>query len=166
MDLTWSHCCAALLVKYSEDSFFHVVTASEKACIMPSGCRCFGKGCCRASKFFVQTVSFHIWNKIDLKTELSIRLYIFTSWIYHIHLYFVFVMPCFPFFHKNDLIKSIHRAQFTHETTQKSAVPKPGRFTGILVILGRLASQRGGIRLKFKISWFSDLCWLSCCDVF
>ena len=45
LDLTWSRCCAALLAKFSEDSFFHVVTASEKACSMPSGCRCFGKGC-------------------------------------------------------------------------------------------------------------------------
>lgn len=78
LDLTWSRCCAALLAKFSEDSFFHVVTASEKACSTPSGCRWFGKGCDWRQSSFFETWSFHIWIKIDLKAELSIRLYIIT----------------------------------------------------------------------------------------
>ena len=76
LDLTWSHCCAASLVKYSEDSFFHVVTASEKACIIVVA-GVLVKDCGWRRRFLFKQYPF-IWNKIDLKTELSIRLYIIT----------------------------------------------------------------------------------------
>lgn len=61
---TWRgriNCCAALLI-VSEDSFFHVVTA-KKACSMPSGCQCFGKGCGWHRRSFFPTWSFYIWSR-------------------------------------------------------------------------------------------------------
>ena len=154
LDLTWSRCCAALLAKFSEDSFFHVVTASEKACSTPSGCRWFGKGCDWRQSSFFETWSFHIWIKIDLKAELSIRLYIITLSI------LFFVMPCF-FYHLEKQIKMasapVKRAGFTHENHQQKCDPKtPGRFRGIIVILGRLASQRGG---SFRVQILENTGW-------